>query len=779
MSKPPRTKITGFAGHLEPDTKAVTNRAIYGNDAPIHGIKSGKNVLQQYSDTVFSVTKRIADKTSSTECRLYSTARTATTKNANAVKAWDRRHKRLQNSSSKYLVTGGEDVAEITSNPACDLLRRPNSKMSGRQLLAYTQLYLDVAGICIWHLRADGVGAIDVQPDEILVLPPHLVHKQPGTNLYRYGNETLQAAELLIITAENLANPYGDDPGTSGVRAILPTLQLQDRITDTLTAIMENEGRPSVIIAPKGDNMWGEDEAIRMERSFTRFTGLGSGKAWFPDGDISVTPLNYKPTDLAALELARYVEELVCQTFQMPVMIHRGTEGGSRAAYETAMLEWCDGGISSRLRDLEDFLNFKYLPRFGESESLFFCFDDPSPSNAAEEEKRVLALWQGELITLNQARAMLGHEPVDDGDQTITKYKGNPLAALSPVAATAPAAEQTAAPVAPAPTQQEIETNPALTLNGAQISSALAIVSQVATGQLPRESGLGALQILLNLSADQAATIMGPVGASFFAPVANDGPPAAPQKRLIIPDDHKPSTKAHKPIKPETESPELEKVLVKHFRRWAGVAEQAVKHMGDHITTKALPKKFVPIAAWTKDLAEDSQPVIEMIYREGAKKMKDRIVQRVGASADVFDVSNAHVAKRARSAALDLAQSTLDTTTKAVNDALDQTRESLAEGIEEGEGMRKLTNRVKEIFESAEQHRAERIARTESVRASTEGLRDQAVESGVVKSFEWISTSDPCPLCADMNGKEIPLNGDLPPLHPNCQCQLLENISDD
>jgi hypothetical protein len=71
------------------------------------------------------------------------------------------------------------------------------------------------------------------------------------------------------------------------------------------------------------------------------------------------------------------------------------------------------------------------------------------------------------------------------------------------------------------------------------------------------------------------------------------------------------------------------------------------------------------------------------------------------------------------------------------------------------------------------------IARTESTRASMEGLRISSQASGVVKGFKWLTSSDPCPLCQDKNGEFIPLNGDMPPLHPNCVCTVEEELDFD
>jgi HK97 family phage portal protein len=89
-----------------------------------------------------------------------------------------------------------------------------------------------------------------------------------------------------------------------------------------------------------------------------------------------------------------------------------------------------------------------------------------------------------------------------------------------PVAPTDTAVDATPAePVADAleATAQEIQTLPDATLNGAQIAAAVEIVKAVALEELPRDAGIGGLTVLLNLTPEQAAAVMGSVGAGFKA----------------------------------------------------------------------------------------------------------------------------------------------------------------------------------------------------------------------------------------------------------------------
>jgi len=68
------------------------------------------------------------------------------------------------------------------------------------------------------------------------------------------------------------------------------------------------------------------------------------------------------------------------------------------------------------------------------------------------------------------------------------------------------------APEGKQPTDGEIklpDVSPQLTLNGAQVRAALDVVRQVSAGEISQEAGINALQILFNLTEDQASRLMG------------------------------------------------------------------------------------------------------------------------------------------------------------------------------------------------------------------------------------------------------------------------------
>ena len=107
-------------------------------------------------------------------------------------------------------------------------------------------------------------------------------------------------------------------------------------------------------------------------------------------------------------------------------------------------------------------------------------------------------------------------------------------------------------------------------------------------------------------------------------------------------------------------------------------------------------------------------------------------------------------------------------------------RRELLEGIEAGESMDKLRNRVNDVFESYNRSRAESIAKSETIRASNEGAICVAKEAEL-NQLIWMAWPGSCELCAALDGKVIGIDetffdddyGDGRSLrHPNCRCQI-------
>lgn len=205
-----------------------------------------------------------------------------------------------------------------------------------------------------------------------------------------------------------------------------------------------------------------------------------------------------------------------------------------------------------------------------------------------------------------------------------------------------------------------------------------------------------------------------------------------------------------------------------------------------------LPTEFAPLADYDDPMAAAMTPLLGVYWEAGGKQVRERL----GLDADEWKVTDLHVQEMIERAAFAFCKSTNATTTKHLNHALGLLRDEIKEGlIEEGEGVRELTKRVRRVFEHAETWRAQMIAATEAARAVHAAELVSAQESGVVAGFKWLVSGDACPLCQMIAAEvgQVRL-GDIfarighnatyadikhPPAHPHCQCTVVEVLLPD
>jgi hypothetical protein len=127
---------------------------------------------------------------------------------------------------------------------------------------------------------------------------------------------------------------------------------------------------------------------------------------------------------------------------------------------------------------------------------------------------------------------------------------------------------------------------------------------------------------------------------------------------------------------------------------------------------------------------------------------------------------------------------------------------TLTEGIAAGENLDKLRKRVEEVYKAARGYRAERVARTETLKASNGATNAAYKQTGYVKAKKWYANPGADDLCLEMERKgAIPLDESflelgqsvsysdgegnekthvnsydvvaVPPIHPNCRCTIV------
>jgi hypothetical protein len=129
-------------------------------------------------------------------------------------------------------------------------------------------------------------------------------------------------------------------------------------------------------------------------------------------------------------------------------------------------------------------------------------------------------------------------------------------------------------------------------------------------------------------------------------------------------------------------------------------------------------------------------------------------------------------------------------------DTIVELQNSLKEGQMAGESLNSLKKRVESVYADAKGYRAERIARTESIRSANRAS-EIAYKANGYNEVEWFINPGACEFCKTFSGKTKTIGSEfvgigdvintaegstmsityddisVPPLHPNCACSII------
>lgn len=242
----------------------------------------------------------------------------------------------------------------------------------------------------------------------------------------------------------------------------------------------------------------------------------------------------------------------------------------------------------------------------------------------------------------------------------------------------------------------------------------------------------------------------------------------------------------------------LRKLLRKQRNEVLGVVGKAYDCISQKANgqLKKKPKWFDKLK-WDKEMKEKAKPGVQFYYKKGGEDA----VGRLGFGSE-FDLSPPKVQSSIEKTSFNLSKATNATTRLQLDVAHAQLREQLVAGLIGPENIiPAMTKRIQEIYIHADKFRAGRIARTESSRAIHRGQRLAAKQTGIVKGFRVLLSSDPCPLCIEIAQRHADGIGldetfgkasqyskgpatahplydelDVTPFHPYCQCTMTEII---
>jgi SPP1 gp7 family putative phage head morphogenesis protein len=232
-----------------------------------------------------------------------------------------------------------------------------------------------------------------------------------------------------------------------------------------------------------------------------------------------------------------------------------------------------------------------------------------------------------------------------------------------------------------------------------------------------------------------------------------------------------------------------EKLIKKTMADYAqGMAERASANLEEQSKAFDLATLLDPRSE-VRIIVSAVRPIFDDLYRSEGRTSADLI-------GGAFDDTTARVHQAVNDAVGLMAETYQEETTRLLRDAL-------RDGLDAGEGIDKLKNRISDVGEFSSDVRAERVAKTEAFRVANMAGREAYRQSGVQK-LVWYTAADElvCEFCAPLHGTVVGIDenfydkgdvvqgsdgGTMPvdyanvtggALHPNCRCQVVPQVEE-
>ena len=723
------------------------------------------------------------------------------------------------------LYTGKEeDKKPVESGPWYEFLLSPSHRHTRREFWGLTWNYTQVgSGEAFWILfgKSDPVEEREI-PVEAQVLPgsmfeaktvngrlDHWLFKTPGSG-------TSQRLELFqVVQFKPIINPDDPDRGLSPMNAALRDIRTDDKAARWNEALLTNGARPDGIITTDQDITGDQAKAIKdrwndMHRGSDKagkIGVLGHGAKW-QDVTLSHTEMGFQ----SSREWARQV---VGTAYGVPMLFLNVLDDVHKETSRTVTKQLWETNLIPKLVLAEDLLEARlFAGRGGGTDAAVWGAFDLTPIEALSDAADVRRDNALKDITIGMSRNEvnrrhdLGYEDQGpSGDKGLVPFN---LQTVDAAAMTFDEIDEpivpddsALAPVVDTPVDQDVEVLEDLVLNGSQITSALNIVLEVVAGRLPRDSGLGMLETLFNLSAEQALKIMGSAGLPIPttpnpAPETDaDEPPSPPSTTTDDPEDVDEEGRAV--IRRDAKRQAMweayirtvqrpgEKKMQKRYTGWArGRIADTLRWLGKADNGRAIRtitnKQIDAFVAsqfdrWNDMLVKQTKPVDTSIISDTL----DRTGEQIGGltSIDMSDPRITQLIAERGGAKIEIVNTMLKK----------RIRNTLVEGSANGDSIAQLQERVRAVGK-VQASQAQTIARTESASASTQAKNEVMVAEGIEK-HTWLTAGDSAERDshAAIDGQTVKVGDDFGnglkyPLDPsgpaeeviNCRCEAIPEV---
>ena len=296
------------------------------------------------------------------------------------------------------------------------ILEHPNEFYSWAELIELTQLYLELAGEAYWVIERDNANNIakiwPTNPQNMGVIPDEN-HFLLGYVFRSHDKKIVLAPQdVVFFKYPHPSNPYR---GASPLEAVaLEALGDKEAVEWNYT-FFKNAAIPAGIL-DAGNNILTEEQIEHIRKQWkSKYSQTNAHEVAVLSGGLKYQPLTLSQKEMDFMQSRKLTRDDILGVFGVPPPILGITENVNRANAEAAEYIFMKQTILPRLRRIERKITHSLLSQEGST----FVFDNPVPSDKLTNSQIANTSIKSGFITINEARGLIGLEPLKNGDKLL------------------------------------------------------------------------------------------------------------------------------------------------------------------------------------------------------------------------------------------------------------------------------------------------------------------------------------------------------------------------
>lgn len=664
---------------------------------------------------------------------------------------------------ANYAAKSGDNIEEVLVHPILDVLQNPDPVYSGQVWMQAIWFQREVAGRAyLWGgERTNGI------PTSIYILPSAYTWPVTSTTgliegfVYaRNRTSMLRCDAADVVYLRHQANPFNPAGAMSWLNSVTGESDMENAAIRAEVARWNNGGMPGMVL--KASPTTTDPQMEQMRAAFSRAVqGVGKAGSMLLLRDTELVQYATKPHEMQYTAGMEATEKRIYDAAGVPESIYR-LNSANLASAQVSDTQYAKHTLAPRLATMASELTELLLPMFGvEPGEMWFMFDNPVRDDIIQLAAEYRAAELQGVITPNEYRKLLDLEALPD-EQNALRYRQTtaPAPAFDPFAAVGkPAAdvEEASDDVAEAEVEED------------DVDEMKESADEEAKADEPETKALANGP---HSGACKCGTCGKGGGFAGSGPVADVATGSA--------GDSTQATGSVAPVKLKgfidewDEAAQVPKSTAKLFGQFQNAMNAWYAATMPAMVNDQLFVEYPSPEAMRK-FTQITDTFIGKVLENGAAV---GIAKLPGATEGTWNIASESAMQYVRDRSFELAKSVPETMKGAVQAVVEK---ELANP--EGFTVDTIKLKIQEQVPELSGYQSERLARTETADAFSEGQR-QAWKAEGVTMKQWLIGGGPCPDCEGVVAKypnPIPIdepfeyNGksvQAPTWHPNCRCAI-------